>query len=85
MNKVLHGYAGNCAPAETGGRCSYFTFSVGVFPLIPKAGGKGTKRGKTLVRVQGYTEKPEAVYSKAREIISLLDAGKYDGPKLVRV
>jgi len=85
MNKVLHGYAGKCAPGQPGGWCRYFTFSVGIFPLVPKADGKGTKRGKTLVRVQGLTEKPEDVYTKAREIISLLDAGKYYGPKVVYV
>lgn len=81
--KVLHGYSGSCAPGET--TCRFLTFSVGIFPILPKSGGKGTKKGKSIVRVVGPTSKPELVYAKAREIVDLLDAGKYTGPKRVTV
>jgi len=61
------------------------TFSVGIYPVIPRANGKGTKRGKVVVRVYGLCERPDPVYTMARAIVRALDAGTYDGPKTVRV
>lgn len=79
---MKHDYDGACKP---GGFFRYSTFSVGIFELVPKASGKGTKRGKVKVRVSGPTESPELVYTKAAEIAALLDAGKYTGPRHVKV
>jgi len=53
--------------------------------VIPRANGKGTKRGKVVVRVYGLCERPDPVYTMARAIVRALDAGTYDGPKTVRV
>jgi hypothetical protein len=61
------------------------TFSVGCYELVPRADGKGTKRGKVKVRVSGPVSDPSAVYTKAEEILQALDAGVYSGPKTVRV
>lgn len=87
MEKILHGFDGNCRPSGFGKfhSGSQLTFSVGIFQILPKANGQGTKRGPVKVRVKGYTIDPEAVYTKAREIVDLLDAGKYNGPRNVSV
>jgi hypothetical protein len=81
--KILHGYDGACAPRDMG--CSWSTFSVGIFPILKKADGKGFKRGKSLVRVKGYISNSDAVYKEAKRIVDLLDAGEYHGPKNVTV
>lgn len=83
MTKILHGFDGSCRP--DGPSPSQSTFSVGIFPILSKVNGDGTKRGPVKVRVKGSTSSPEPVYTKAREIIDLLDAGKYTGPKNVKV
>ena len=79
-----YGYSGGCTPRE-----NFFTpcntFSVGIFPLVPLPDGKGTKRGKVVVRVKGKTSEPKKVTDKAKEIISLLEEGNYSGPKIVSV
>lgn len=86
MEKILHGFDGNCRPGGPGEFCSsQETFSVGIFQILPKSSGKGTKRGPVKVRVRGYVSHPGYVYSKAREIVDQLDAGTYSGPKTVRV
>jgi hypothetical protein len=87
MSKKIHDFDGACRPGGPGEFVIGFqkTFSVGVFEVIPKASGKGTKRGATKVRVKGLVSNPNAVYEKAREIAALLDAGKYDGPRTVTV
>lgn len=87
MQKILHGFDGSCRPNELGmaSWSSQQTFSVGIFPILPKASGKGTKRGAVKVRVKGYVGNPDAVYDKAREIMDLLNAGEYTGPKTVKV
>lgn len=81
----LFGFHGSCSPGMSGRSTSWRTFSVGIFPIIPKASGKGTKRGKVVVRVSGPTDKKgvAAVEAKAREIITSLSAGTYAGPKRV--
>lgn len=61
------------------------TFSYGVFEWLPKSGGKGLKKSAVKVRVSGPTHKADAVKAKAEEIVALLDAGEYTGPKNVRV
>lgn len=83
MEKILHGFDGNCRPGK--GSPNSATFSVGIFPILKKASGSGTKRGTVLVRVRGRVSDPEPVYTKAQEIVDLLDAGKYTGPKTVRI
>ena len=76
-----HGFDGACAPENT--KCRFETFSVSVFQWIPKASGRGLKRGTAKVRVKGSTDRPEIVFAKAREIAAALDAGTYTGPKNV--
>lgn len=49
------------------------TFSVGIWQWLPKAGGKGLKRSRTI-RVTGYTADPERVYAKAQELCERLNA-----------
>ena len=62
---------------------SYRTISVGIFEWVPRSAPKGTKRGKTKVRVRGWASDEEAIYTKAHEIVALLDKGVWTGPKLV--
>jgi len=73
-----HGIDGACAPGS-GSWASQQTFSVGIFEWVPKAGGKGTKRGKVKVRVKGSVSQQEQVLAKAREIAAQLDARRYTG------
>lgn len=81
-----HDYAGACDPAgKILPTFRYETFSVGVFRWRQKAAGRGLKKGPTLVRVVGSMGQPELVYAKALEIVRLLDAGEYRGPKRVQV
>lgn len=61
------------------------TFSVGIFQWEMKSNGREMKRGKSVVRVSGSTSNPEKVYSKAKEVVVLLDNGKYNGPKYISV
>jgi hypothetical protein len=79
-----HDFEGMCAP---GGPDEYGpkTFSLGIFEVIPKKSGIGTKRGKVKARVGGYSNNPGPVYKRARQIVALLNAGEYDGPKTVWV
>ena len=81
-----HGFSGACAP-DSGGYWAghYHTFSLGIFEWVNKASGQGLKKGPVRVRVSGDTNNAEAVNAKAEEIVRLLDAGIYSGPKRVRV
>lgn len=73
-----HGFDGACLP----GPGSHFaTFSVGIFEWVPRANGKGVKRGPVKVRVRGSDERK--IRRRAREIAAELDAGAYRGPKNV--
>lgn len=73
-----HGFSGACLPRYG----SHFeTFSVGVFEWVPRANGKGVKRGPVKVRVWGKDERK--IMARAREIAAELDAGAYRGPKKV--
>jgi len=65
----------------------YKTFSVGVFAWVPALSKSGIKRGAAKVRVSGPATSAghKLVHDKAQEIANALDAGTYDGPKLVRV
>lgn len=83
MEKRIHKFDGACRPC--GAQGFQETFSVGVFEILPQVSGEGTKRGPVKVRVKGRTSNPDAVYKKAREIVDLLDAGNYSGPKTITV
>jgi hypothetical protein len=81
-----HLWSGSCDPGITGFTCGgAHTFSVGVYEIIPTKNGKGTKRGKTKVRIIGHISAPGMVYAEAKRIVELLDAGVYAGPKTIRV
>jgi len=85
--KILHGFSGSCAP-DGNNWIKYENFSLGIFELIRKKGknpNNSIKHGPVKVRVSGRTSNQKAVYDKAREIVTLLDAGTYQGPKNVRV
>lgn len=81
---AIFAFSGSCEPGKhyCGGM---ETFSVGVFEVLPKVDGKGTKHGKVQVRVKGPISNPEAVYAKAREVVEQLTAGTYKGSKTIRV
>lgn len=79
--ELKHGYSGSCDPSKT--NWSFKTFSVGIFQWVPRSSGEGFKKGKVLVRVEGFTNDPEKVYSKAQEICEQLDKGTYNGKKSV--
>jgi hypothetical protein len=76
-----HAFYGACAPLE-GFRDTTETFSVGCFEWIPASNGK-TKRGPVKVRVKGFCDEPEVVYSYAAYVCEKLDAGTYDGTKRI--
>ena len=80
---MKYDFDGSCKPGE--GYAGQSTFSVGIFPILPKASGKGTKRGAVVVRVKGLCSDPGSVYERAREICKALEEGKYQGPKNVSV
>ncbi len=63
------------------------TFSLGVYPQVPRANGKGIKRGRVLVRIvaRADAEGERLAVAKANEVIAQLTAGTYSGPKSVRV
>lgn len=77
-----HAFAGSCAPGAlnqlSGGQ---ETFSVGIFEWLPKANGKGVKKGPVKVRLRGSMSDPDEVYSAARRVCEQLDMGTYKGPK----
>lgn len=79
-----HGFEGKCAPLSAskswGDRNK--TFSVGVFQWVARREG-GVKRGKVKVRVRGWMSAPDPCLKRAAEIAAQLDAGTYDGPKVV--
>lgn len=78
----LHGYDGEWA----GGMYKDSkTFSYGIFPLVRTADGRNWKRGKVIVRVSGYSYNAAAIKAETQRICDELDAGTYDGPKLVFV
>ena len=79
-----HDFDGACIPKE-GVISSYKNFSVGVFQWVPKARGKGLKRGPVKVRVSGLCQSSELVFSVARGIVEALDENRYNGPKTVKV
>jgi len=89
MEAGKHDFSGSYAPrpGETSGPMSSFqqrTFSVGIFQWVLKSGGKGCKKSAVKVRVSGPCHLSNMVYDKAREVIALLDAGTYQGPKHIK-
>jgi hypothetical protein len=81
--RKLHGFDGYFDPKKWK-NCMCETFSVGIFELVRLAGTDQFRRLPVKVRVKGSTYHPELVYAKAKEIVALLDAGTYRGPKTVR-
>ena len=79
-----HEFAGQCSENQEEMK-RWKTFSVGVFEVIPKKAGDGTKRGPVKVRVIGSTDNPELVYEEAKRIVRELDDGTYRGPKNVNL
>ena len=50
------------------------TFSVGVYPRLPKVGG-GEKKGKVVTRVYGVVDCPERCENLAQRIVDALGSG----------
>lgn len=77
---MAHIFSGSCDPNGPNVMTTFKTFSVGIYEIIPTKSGK-IKKGKVKVRVKGKINQAESVYQKAKEIIKLLDEGKYTGSK----
>jgi len=56
-----------------------------VFEWLPKASGKGLKKGPVKVRVSGPARFPDIVEREAKRVVAALDAGTYTGPKRITV
>ena len=54
--------------------------SVGIYRMVPKAKGKGTKRQSGNIRVKGWPSYPEGVYKTARMICDALNSGRTTPP-----
>jgi len=73
-----YGFFGSEAP-HPGVRGRWKNFSVGVFRWELKSNGKGLKKGKTIVRVNGVADDPDLVYKVAMELCTRLEDGdKFD-------
>ena len=81
---MKHGYGQTFAPIK-GVLPDGAIVSIGIFELIPKASGRGTRKGPVKVRVIGDVSNEAAVKAKVLEIVELLDNGKYLGPKNVKI
>ena len=68
-------FDGACAPQKAHAG-HWETFSLGIFQWIPKANGKGLKRGKVFRRVRGRTDSPDEAFALARLIVAELNGGK---------
>jgi hypothetical protein len=60
------------SPFDTPGPGAFTTFSVGVFQWLPKSGGKGLKKSKTI-RVNGYVADAQRAYDKAEGLCDALN------------
>lgn len=69
-------FDGACKPLEENPWNT--TFSVGCFQWIPKASGRGLKRGKVAKRFRGSTSYPERVYDQARRWCAQKNAEEAD-------
>lgn len=61
------------------------TFSVNIFKWGLMSNGKQLKQLKGVVRVSGNPKEKEKVFAEAERIVNLLDEGKWDGRKTVKV
>ena len=69
-------FDGAGAPREEWTGRGYKTFSLGIFQWVPKASGKGLKRGKVIRRVYGTRDNPARAYGRARAICNALNEGR---------
>ena len=67
-------FDGACDPAKGYMPAGQQTFTLGIFQWIPKAGGRGLKRGKVVERVRGSVYDAEAVREKARDRVAFLNS-----------
>ncbi len=68
-----HGFDGEFMPNKDSKFFPGATFSVSIFQWIPKASGKGLKKGKVVYRVRGRVGDAEKVYARAREVCRHFD------------
>lgn len=61
------------------------TVSTGVFKWIEKSSRKGFKKEPAKVRVHGSVNNLNGINAKAAEVACLLQEGKYNGAKTVKV
>jgi hypothetical protein len=66
-------FYGDCAPDESRPGVGWKTFTLGIFQWLPKASGKGLKRGKVIFRVKGTRDNPALAYSQARAFCAELN------------
>ena len=85
MEAYKHYFSGECAPNPDAHVHWGKTFSVGIFQCLPKASGKGLKKGKVKYRIIGWTREPESVYEKAVQICREMDNGQFPNKKSERI
>lgn len=61
------------------------TFSIAVFELVLKSGKKELKRGKTAVRIKAACKDKAAAFEMADKVVELLEIGKWDSRKTVKI
>lgn len=67
------------------GYTTWLTFSINIFPLELRSNGKSLKQGKGKVRIIASHKDKKKAFEKAEEVVGLLDSGKWDGGKTVRI
>lgn len=60
------------------------TFSLGIYPLLPKADGKGFKQGKCVTRVYGIVDWAEKCTNLAQRIVDALNSGAITPEQFVK-
>jgi hypothetical protein len=65
-------FYGHCNPEHS--RYRHDTFSVSIFRVWDKSGGRGKKRLPAVHRVSGSTSFPDVVYAHAQRIVDRLNA-----------
>lgn len=70
-------FDGSCAPKEDGSDIRFHgqeKFTLGVFQWVPRASGKGLKRGKVVHRIKGDCNNPRSAYEAARAFVAKKNA-----------
>ena len=52
------------------------TNSIGIYQVIPKASGKGTKRKGAFLRIKGFASEKADIYLACEQVILKLNSGE---------